>query len=182
MLAAFVSQGNSGRATAADAFWTAAQVTLLLTWVRATHRVLGTTPRPPIPRAEAIALVTSQHHTPTQPTFGGTSGTDPPPSERRLWVLALLYANPETPCTAPQVAHAFGLRESSVRAARPTTAHKVGRAIMAPFGHWLAELRHAGLVPSWRPEYDPPAPSPRSSPRTRPETGHLRPLGGPGGS
>ena len=181
-----------------DTFWTTIQLHILVAAVRAFHHGHGTTPQPPIalsPQLLHIATYAAAHQPASDtPSFGGVHGDDgsaagkrpreprSPPSQRRLWVLALLYANPLTPCTVPQVAHVFGLRESDVRSARPNTARKVGRAMMAPFGHWLVELQHAGLVPVWRPEYDPPQPSPTRSTLPSPRTNHLRPLGGPTGT
>lgn len=89
------------------------------------------------------------------PSFGGPLDEDelrPPaldPRLARLRVRAMLVANPGTPCSTEEVAAVFGLRQGSVRDARPATAQRIGRALVAPFGHWLRALERAGLVPRW---------------------------------
>ncbi len=104
---------------------------------------------------------------------------------QRLALRARLYAQPATPCSAPEVAWVFGLRESDVRAFRPTTAQRCGRAILAPFAHWLVCLETAGLLPSWEPVSGvaPHRAGQSTHPRRRGSTApKLLPLGGPGGS
>ncbi len=104
---------------------------------------------------------------------------------RRLALRARLYAQPATPCSAPEVAWVFGLRESDVRVCRPTTAQRCGRAILAPFAHWIACLETAGLLPSWEPVSEATLHRAGQPPRARrrgPAAPKLAPLGGPGGS
>ena len=179
-----------------DAFWSM-ELGVVLTNVIAVHRQRGTTPRPPLSIAKTARRGRVRCRVPWpatgQPVFGGVEDSravgNSGPRRRgggdpllRVRVLALLYANPETPCSVPQVARVFGLREKDVRSARPGSAMKVGRALLAPFDHWLVTLRRAGLVPAWPEELEAPpkeASSP-SSPRRRHRPGHLQPLGGPG--
>jgi hypothetical protein len=134
---------------------------------------------------------------PDSPAFGGQltdagDELDSSPRRRqrgelhqRLALRARLYAQPATPCSALEVAWVFGLRESDVRAYRPATAQRCGRAILAPFAHWLECLETAGLLPSWELESEvalhragrPPRAHRRGSAAPK-----LLPLGGPGGS
>jgi hypothetical protein len=134
---------------------------------------------------------------PESPAFGGPltdDGDEQDSSPRRrqrgelhqrLALRARLYSQPATPCSAPEVAWVFGLRESDVRAYRPTTAQRCGRAILAPFAHWLVCLEAKGLLPTWEPVNEAPPhhagrpPRPRRRGATAPK---LLPLGGPGGS
>ena len=77
-----------------------------------------------------------------------SAGTTPPQASkqtqadrlRRLHARAALFATPETFCSTQDIADVFGLRESDVRAARPLTARRIGRACMAPFGDWLVAI------------------------------------------
>lgn len=185
--------------SADDAFWNPMRLADLVTRVNATARARGTTPRRPLPVTSPGAMAADR--TPSSsswldeghPVFGGfdddADGVAPSHSSRRLQALdrlkarALLFANPETPCSTLEVANVFRLRERRVRDARPNTAQWIGRAWMAPFGHWLVALRHAGLVPVWPDEMELPtaAPPPRSCAPARHRSGHLRPLGGPHG-
>ena len=177
-------------------FWSL-ELGVVLANIAAVHRQRGTTPRPPLAIAETVRLGRVRRRVPwpepRQPVFGGVEDggaeEDGGPRRRgggdpllRVRVMASLYANPEAPCSAPQVARVFGLREGDVRAARPPSARKVGRALLAPFGHWLVTLQRAGLVPAWPEELEPPTKIPTSPPSTRrfSRPGHLRPLGGPG--
>ena len=134
---------------------------------------------------------------PDSPAFGGPltdDGDEQDSSPRRrqrgelhqrLALRARLYSQPATPCSAPEVAWVFGLRESDVRAHRPATAQRCGRAILAPFAHWLVCLETAGLMPSWEPVSEIAlhrAGQPSRSRRRGPAAPKLLPLGGPGGS
>jgi hypothetical protein len=104
---------------------------------------------------------------------------------RRLALRARLYAQPATPCSAPEVAWVFGLRESDVRANRPSTAQRCGRAILAPFAHWLACLEAVGLLPTWEPVAEASLHRSGQPPRARRRGSaapKLLPLGGLGGS
>ena len=112
------------------------------------------------------------------PTFG--EGDDEPASGRlqadrlrRLHARAALFATPETLCSTQDVADVFGVREGDVRAARPASARRIGRAWMAPFGDWLVALHIDLDVLAAQTEA-------RRAPRVREITlPTLRPLGGP---
>jgi hypothetical protein len=131
---------------------------------------------------------------PDSPAFGGPLSDDEDSGpkrrqrgelHRRLALRARLYAQPATPCSAPEVAWVFGLRESDVRAHRPATAQRCGRAILAPFAHWLVCLETAGLLPSWERASEVAlhrAGQPPRSHRRGSAAPKLLPLGGPGGS
>lgn len=179
-----------------EAFWSM-ELGVVLANIAAVHRRRGTTPRPPLAIAEAAKRGRIRRRVLWtgigRPVFGGmedgSSEEDGGPRRRgggdpllKVRVMALLYANPEAPCSTPQVARVFGLREGDVRAVRPPSARKVGRALLAPFGHWLINLQRAGLVPAWPEELEAPpeGPSSPTSARRRRRPGHLRPLGGPG--
>ena len=132
-----------------------------------------------------------------RPSFGGVERDDSPEVARtprrqgnsadlsvRLQAKALLYTNPTTPCTTAEIANIFRLREATVRAARPASAMKCGRAWLAPFGDWLRSLQHAGQVPTWgerEERQQATSPAPRQA-RGSKKTSHLQPLGGPGRS
>ena len=133
---------------------------------------------------------------PDSPAFGGQFSDDEDEQDssprrrqrgelhQRLALRARLYTQPATPCSAPEVAWVFGLRESDVRAYRPTTAQRCGRAILAPFAHWLVCLEHAGLLPSWEPMSEATQHGAGRPPRARRRGStapKLMPLGGPGG-
>lgn len=60
---------------------------------------------------------------------------------RRLHTRAVLFATPETLCATQDIADVFGIAEGDVRASRPPTARRIGRAWMAPFADWLQALR-----------------------------------------
>jgi hypothetical protein len=178
-----------------EGFWSL-ELGIVLTNIATVHRRRGTAPRPPLAIAAAAKRGRVRRRVPWptagQPVFGGVedgrSEEDGGPRRRgcddpllRVRVMALLYANPEAPCSTPQVARVFGLRETDVRSARPPSARRVGRALLAPFGHWLVTLQRAGLVPAWPDELEAPSEGPSSpSARRRHRPGHLRPLGGPG--
>lgn len=79
------------------------------------------------------------------PSFGGDDAPQASKQTqadrlRRLHARAALFATPETFCSTQDIADVFGLRESDVRAARPLTARRIGRACMAPFGDWLVAI------------------------------------------
>lgn len=125
------------------------------------------------------------------PVFGGVDengGPEPPGSTRRgrkswrIQVRALLFANPDTPCSVEEVANVLGIQEGKVRGVRPATAQYVGKALMAPFGHWLVSLRDAGILPTWTEEGEASnvVREPRRAPPARRHGGQLEPLGGPG--
>lgn len=85
---------------------------------------------------------------PCSPVFGGDEDDVVPAAPRvqldrlrRLQARAALFATPETLCSTEDVADVFGLRQGDVRAVRPETARRIGRAWMAPFGDWLRALR-----------------------------------------
>lgn len=80
------------------------------------------------------------------PTFD--EGDDAPASGRlqadrlrHLHARATLVATPETPCSTQDIADVFCVREGDVRAARPASARRIGRAWMAPFGDCLVALQ-----------------------------------------
>lgn len=183
------------RVDAEEAFWSY-ELGVVLANLHAAHRRLGTRPRPPVP----IAPWASRGRRPrrrlrdggVQAVFGGveddTSTDDPqsPPDSRgdplnRVQVMALLYGNPETPCSVTQVARVFGLRDKTVRDCRPHTAAEVGRSLMAPFSHWCKSLQRARVIPAWPAELEAPPLSPetRAHAPVRRAPARLRPLGGP---
>ena len=184
-----------------EAYWST-ELGVLLIALHAACRRLGITPRPPVPVArwarQPRAKRASRYPEADAPVFGGVDdgGTEDPGGVRRasgdaallrVKVLALLYANPFTPCTVTQVARAFGLRDGVVRRCRPKTARKVGRAWWAPFGHWKTMLVRAELIPEWPDELEPPAavaapPQSTGRHRGRRQGAPLRPLGGPRGA
>ena len=104
------------------------------------------------------------------------------PSQRdrlyRVQVRAALFASPDTPCSAREVADVLGVRESVVRKLRPAGLRAYGRSRKAPFGAWVAALHEA--PPAHRPTND-AAPVRRARRRPRPDTASplLKPLGGP---
>ena len=96
----------------------------------------------------------------------------------RLRVRALLFANPDTPCSASEVASVLGVRESAVRDARPASARKLGRALVAPFAHWLRSLNRAGVLPAFT-DLEGDAPGRPRRARGASRAPRLVPLGGP---
>ena len=80
---------------------------------------------------------------------------------------------PATLCSTQDIADVFALRESDVRASRPASARRIGRAMMAPFGDWLMALGVdlEGLAAQ--------AEAPRVVRTRAPAAPTLRPLGGP---
>jgi len=185
------------RVNADEIYWSY-ELGVVLASLHAAHRRLGTRPRPPVPIAPWAMRGRVRQRLRWawggEPVFGG-EGEAPPADEPgarhavrgdpllRVRVLALLYGNPATPVSVPQVARVFGLRDSDVRAARPASAAPIGRAMMAPFSHWCTSLEQAGLIPSWPAELEAPAqqpPRPAFTSGSRAAHGRLRPLGGPG--
>ena len=178
-----------------EAFWDRSHLIDLIFRVHAAAAIRGGTPRWPIPRSDSPGSCMpdrpARWDRGCQPAFGGVDDAGTPdhlPASRRernslrVQVRAILYANPETPCSIEEVANVLGLREGDVRNARPDTAQLVGRALMAPFGHWLGGLRQAGLLPTWADDDDPrPVPvMPRQQAPARLRPGQIVPLGGPG--
>ena len=191
-----------------EAYWDASRLADILGRVHATAHALGHPPRPPRPLPVHLPgdPDPDQGRDPCspvrgaigEPRFGGIAdraGDDEAaPVDRsgrrrqvmiRLQVRSLLYSIPATPCSTQEIASLFALREGDVRQARPRSAMKIGRAWAAPFGHWLASLQRAGLVPVWPEESESPAraaaPPPTTGRHRGPHrTGQLRPLGGPG--
>ncbi len=92
---------------------------------------------------------------------------------RRLHTRAVLFATPETLCSTQDIADVFGIAEGDVRASRPISARRIGRAWMAPFADWLVAL-HINLD-AMADESD----APRRRPIRDIEPPTLRPLGGP---
>ncbi|MFH1466502.1 MAG: hypothetical protein ABIO70_19110 [Pseudomonadota bacterium] len=145
---------------------------------------------PPLPNEEVRGVVIPFQG---QPVFGGEIEDASEPNEpgrsrrsrqdrfQRLQTRAWLYAHPDTPCTAGDVAEILGLREGDVRAARPESIQPCGRGLLAPFGHWKAALEAAGLLPVWgeqAPADTPMVPTP--APRARGlRAQRLANLGGP---
>lgn len=118
------------------------------------------------------------------PSFGGPLDDEagPPtldPRLARLQVRAMLMANPATPCSTEEVAAVFGLRQGSVREARPASARRVGRALVAPFGHWLRALERGGLLPQWEADLPQGEPVACRAVRARSPAPRLEALGGP---
>jgi len=179
-----------------EAFWDRGHLIDLIYRVHAAAAVQGGPARWPTPRSNSSDSCITPYRPARcewggQPVFRGIDDGETPvprPASRRehnslrVQVRALLYCNPETPCSVEEVANVLGLREGDVRNARPGTAKRVGRAIMAPFGHWLVGLRQAGLMPTWTDDAEPHplAAVPRPQARTRPRSGQIMPLGGPG--
>lgn len=133
-------------------------------------------------RVRRVALDAPVRHVPDGPSFGGLD--EEPADERasrrvqadrlrRLQARAALYATPATLCSTQDVADVFGVREADVRAARPASARRLGRAWMAPFGEWLMALGIDldALVAQ--------AELPRVVRTRTPAAPTLRPLGGP---
>lgn len=131
-------------------------------------------------RVRRVALDAPVRRLPDEPSFGGEEEPEQPAPRRvqadrlrRLQARAALYATPGTLCSTQDIADVFGLRESDVRAARPASARRLGRAWLAPFGDWLAALGidlDALATANDRPRLI----------RTRtPAAPTLRPLGGP---
>lgn len=121
---------------------------------------------------------------PAEPSFGGPLDEEPrgrslDPRLARLHVRAMLFANPATPCSTEEVAAVLGLRQGSVRDARPASTQRVGRALVAPFGHWLLALERAGLVPRWDDEVPDVARAEGPARRRRVTAPKLEALGGP---
>ena len=184
-----------------EAYWST-ELGVLLIALHSACRRLGVAPRPPVPIARWARKPRGERATRWPvgdgPVFGGVDdgGVEDSGGARRasgdaallrVKVLALLYANPFTPCTMTQVARAYGLRDGVVRRCRPKTALRVGRAWMAPFGHWKAMLVREGLVPEWPAELEPAAaavapPQTTGRRRGRRQGVPLRPLGGPRGA
>jgi len=90
----------------------------------------------------------------------------------------MLFANPDTPCSSEEVAAVLGLRQATVRDARPGTARQMGRAMVAPFGHWVVALRRAAVLPSWPEELNDGIDR-ASARRAQARAPRLLPLGGP---
>lgn len=155
-------------------YWTPSRVNRI---VRRVSRRGGWVPpalhgRPPAPAALQV------------PSFGGSLDDEPGPPAldprlARLQVRAMLTANPATPCSTEEVAAVFGLRQGSVRDARPASARRVGRALVAPFGHWVRALERAGLLPQWEDELLEDEPVACRSVRARSPAPRLEALGGP---
>ncbi|MCB9793187.1 MAG: site-specific integrase [Alphaproteobacteria bacterium] len=97
----------------------------------------------------------------------------------RVQVRAALFASPNTPCSAREVADVLGVRKSVVRALRPAELRAYGRSCKAPFGAWVAAL-HA-TAPTLRPTNDaaPERRARRAGPRRDAASPLLKPLGGP---
>lgn len=128
----------------------------------------------------SLLLALDAHRWP-EPSFGGVEDDPDRRWDRRLarlQVRAMLFANPDTPCSSEEVAAVLGLRQGTVRDARPTTARSMGRALVAPFGHWVVALRRAAVPPSWPTELDDGLDRPLA-PRTHARAPRLLPLGGP---
>jgi len=114
---------------------------------------------------------------------GTPGGAHSASAHHRLALRARLWAHPDTPCAAPEVAWVLGLRESDVRRRRPPTAARCGRALLAPFAHWRASLEAAGLLPTWKawPEDLAEVSTTAPTQRRRVAAPRLAPLGGPTG-
>ena len=178
-----------------EAYWNRSHLVDLIFRVHAAAAARGGTARWPTPRSNSSGSYRpgrpGRGEQGSQPVFGGvddTAAPDGPSASRReryslrVHVRGILYANPETPCSVKEVSNVLGLREGDVRRARPDTAQHIGRALMAPFSHWLRSLRQAGLLPTWADDANPHpvAEILRQQARARPRSGQLKPLGGPG--
>jgi hypothetical protein len=136
--------------------------------------------RPDALRVRRVRLDAPVRRVPDGPVFGGDDKPEAPATRRvqadrlrRLQARAALYATPATLCSTQDIADVFALRESDVRASRPASARRVGRAWMAPFGDWLVALGVDldGLAAQ--------AEAPRVVRTRAPAAPTLRPLGGP---
>lgn len=137
--------------------------------------------RPDALRVRRVRLDAPVRREPNGPVFGGDDDEPEAPATRRvqadrlrrLQARATLYATPATLCSTQDIADVFALRESDVRASRPSSARRIGRAWMAPFGDWLVALGVdlEGLAAQ--------AEAPRVVRTRTPAAPTLRPLGGP---